>query len=87
VARGHVFVTYTGSSERPRLLVDRLAAAHLDVVPDADLRGPSGWTRASHFADGASAVVIAFDDDSVLTTALMTVTRTGLGQCRELCFL
>ena len=64
MARGHVFVTYTGSPERARLLVDHLAAAHLDVVPDTDLQGPNGWAGASNLAYDASAVVIAFGDDS-----------------------
>jgi hypothetical protein len=66
VARGHVFVTYTGSPERPRLLVDHLAAAHLDVVPDTNLQRPGGWTEASHLAYDASAVVIAFGDGSAI---------------------
>jgi hypothetical protein len=47
-------------------LVDHLAAAHLDVVPDADLQGPDGWAGASNLAYDASAVVIAFGDDSAI---------------------
>lgn len=66
MARGHVFITYTGSSERARLLVDHLAAAHLDVVPDTDLQGPDGWVGASNLAYDASAVVIAFGDDTAV---------------------
>jgi hypothetical protein len=66
MARGHVFVTYTGSPERARLLVDHLAAARLDMVPDTDLQGPGGWTGASNLALDASAVVIAFGDDRAI---------------------
>ena len=66
MARSHVFVTYTGSPERARLLVDHLVAAHLDVVPDTDLQGPDGWAGASSLAYDASAVVIAFGDDRAI---------------------
>ena len=66
MARGHVFVTHTGSPERARLLVDHLAAAQLDVVPDTDLQGADGWAGASRLAYDASAVVIAFGDDSAI---------------------
>jgi hypothetical protein len=66
VARGHVFVTHTGSPRRATLLIDHLAAAHLDVVADADIQESGGWAGASNMAYAASAVVIAFGDEHAI---------------------